>query len=376
MNRRWSVLAMLVILLGILSISLAWWFSTTKPADMPHDSGETRPAMPATTAAPAPKQIQPPAGTVKMHVLEGIHGFADAEKINPDVHPFITVFTSMFDEETREAMFANPETKRAFELVISPEYIEFMQTKPSIREQDEFWAKHGFFSDPDRFMKAFREQFPTGEPEDFEPEMRRKYAELYKGFTEENQIEIVLTQTPKFLSNPRTRAWMKGYFNRDGNFTAWTSSIRQEILDANSQKGTAEQAPRPTDSSAPDELDMFLDLFEQDDVTEEKDLQRDVGTPAVFEESNTADIPDGSQERPEVVTLDALEPPELPTDKSVETQLRAHFDSERFSPKRLNTALQTLNRYGPEEGLRRLNAADPEIAEYVKRTLRKQQERE
>ena len=376
MNRRWSVLAMLVILLGLLNIFLAWWFSTTKPADMPHDSGETLPTMPATTAAPASKQIQPSAVNFNMQVVEKMRGFADAEKTNPDVHPIITVFMSMFDEETREAMFANPETKRAFEIIASGEYIEFLQTKPSIREQDEFWAKHGFFRDPDRFMKAFREQFPTGEPEDFEPEMRRKYAELFKGFTEENQIEILLTQHPKFIGNPRTYAWMKGYFNRDGNFSAWTSSILQDILDANSQKGTAEQAPRPTDSSAPDELDMFLDLFEQDDVTEEKDLQRDVGTPAVFEESNTADIPESSLERPEVVTLDALEPPELPTDKSIETQLRTHFDSKRFSPQRLNTALQTLNRYGPEEGLRRLNAADPEIAEYVKRTLRKQQERE
>lgn len=376
MNRRWSVLAMLGILLGILGTSLSWWFSSTKPADMPYEAEETLNTRPATTAKPTPKQIQLPAEKVNMQVVEKIHGFAEAKKINPDVHPFITVFTSMFDQETREAMFANPETKRAFELVTSQEYLEFIQTKPSIREEDEFWAKHGFFRDPDRFLKAFREQFPTGEPEDFEPEMRRKYAELFKGLTEENGMEMVLTQYPKFIRDPRNRAWMKGYFNRDGNVAAWTSSIQQDILDANSQNGTVEQEHRRTDSSFPDELDTFLDMFEQDDVTEEMNLQRDVNVSDVFEEGTPSEMPNSRPEPPNIITVDALEPPELPTDESVEKQLRAHFDPERFSPQRLSAAMQTLNRYGPEGGIRRLKATDPEIAEYVKRTLRKQQERE
>lgn len=367
---------MLGIPLGILGTCLSWWFSSTKPADMPSEAEETLNTMPATTAKPTPKQIQLPVEKVNMQVVEKIHGFAEAEKINPDVHPFITVFTSMFDQETREAMFANPETKRAFELVTSQEYLEFIQTKPSIREADEFWAKHGFFSDPDRFMKAFREQFPTGEPEDFEPEMRRKYAELFKGLTEENGMEMVLTQYPKFIRDPRNRAWMKGYFNRDGNVSAWTSSIQQDILDANSQNGTAEQEHRQTDSSVPDELDTFLDLFEQDDVTEEMNLQRDVNASDVFEEGTPAEMPNSPPEPPNIITVDTLEPPELPTDESIEKQLRAHFDPERFSLQRLSAAMQTLNRYGPEEGSRRLKATDPEIAEYVKRILRKQQERE
>lgn len=370
---------MLVILLGILGTCLSWWFSATKPADMPHESGETLTPTPATTGKPTPKQIQPPAekvNTLQEDTFAQILGFADAEKISPDVHPFITVFTSIFDEETREAMFANPETKRAFELVTSPEYLEFMQTKPSIREKDEFWAKHGFFRDPDRFIKAFREQFPTGEPEDFEPEMRQKYAELFEGLTEENQMDMVLTQFPKFLRNPRNKAWVKGYFNRDGNFSAWTSSIQQELLAANSPNGMAELEHRPTESSAPDELDTFLDLFEQDDVTEEVNLQRDGEASDGFEAETPSEISKLSPESPKIITVDALESPELPTERSLETQLRAHFDPERFSPQRLNTALQTLNRYGPEEGIRRLKAADPEIAEYVKRALRKQQERE
>ena len=39
----------------------------------------------------------------------------------------------------------------------------------------------------------------------------------------------------------------------------------------------------------------------------------------------------------------------------------------RFAPERIIRAQETLNRYGPEEGLRRLEKDDPEIAEHIRR---------
>ena len=54
--------------------------------------------------------------------------------------------------------------------------------------------------------------------------------------------------------------------------------------------------------------------------------------------------------------------PEIPSEEDFQTALR-----QRFSPERFNTAMQTLNRYGPEEGLRRLKASDPEVAKYIER---------
>jgi hypothetical protein len=56
------------------------------------------------------------------------------------------------------------------------------------------------------------------------------------------------------------------------------------------------------------------------------------------------------------------EPPALPTDAEFETTLKERFSSERFE-----RAMSTLERYGPEEGLRRLKENDPEIAEQVER---------
>ena len=63
---------------------------------------------------------------------------------------------------------------------------------------------------------------------------------------------------------------------------------------------------------------------------------------------------------------DSLTPtlPNVPTEKRIET-----FLQERFSPERLNRASEILNRYGPEEGLRRLQKEDPEIAKQVERLI-------
>ena len=57
--------------------------------------------------------------------------------------------------------------------------------------------------------------------------------------------------------------------------------------------------------------------------------------------------------------------PEPPTAKSVETKL-----SGRFSPERLEKAREVLERYGSEEGMRRLREDDPEVAAQVEREHR------
>ena len=65
--------------------------------------------------------------------------------------------------------------------------------------------------------------------------------------------------------------------------------------------------------------------------------------------------------------------PSAPMDVSIEdnfdTELRRHF-----SPKRVNQAMQTLERYGPEEGLRKLKAVDPEMSTHLERIIHRQKD--
>ena len=62
--------------------------------------------------------------------------------------------------------------------------------------------------------------------------------------------------------------------------------------------------------------------------------------------------------------------PQLPehlTEKSIENTLQEQWD-----PARIKKAEDLLNRYGPEEGLRRLAKDDPHLAKQVERALGKQ----
>ena len=67
--------------------------------------------------------------------------------------------------------------------------------------------------------------------------------------------------------------------------------------------------------------------------------------------------------------------PELPTNESVEAKLREQFDLEtdyrarleQLEPARLQRAMETLNRHGEKEGLRRLKVDDAETAELIER---------
>jgi hypothetical protein len=65
--------------------------------------------------------------------------------------------------------------------------------------------------------------------------------------------------------------------------------------------------------------------------------------------------------------------PSAPMDVSIEdnfdTELRRHF-----SPKRVNQAMQTLERYGPEEGLRKLKAVDPEMSTRLEQIIHRQKD--
>ena len=73
----------------------------------------------------------------------------------------------------------------------------------------------------------------------------------------------------------------------------------------------------------------------------------------------------------DVESLEMLTPegPELPSEENLDTVLRQQFSPERFS-----RAMNTLNQYGPEEGLRRLKHSDPEVAKRIERLLPKRQE--
>lgn len=83
---------------------------------------------------------------------------------------------------------------------------------------------------------------------------------------------------------------------------------------------------------------------------------------SIIPDTETGEVATPVVELEKVVTKVSPEPPVLPTDEELETSLK-----EQFSSDRLERAMSTLDRYGREEGLRRLRENDPEVAEQVER---------
>ncbi len=212
----------------------------------------------------------------------------------------------------------------------------------------------------------FREEFPTGEYEDYEPMMRKRLAALFVAADlpkEPSHISAVRLDTIQVVSQFRNESWantiwMRGYFNGYDGDMAWANEIRNNaasILAAPADTASdtetlathATSTTRPTGSA---ETPVETQPTRDDAQTAFETL--DLALPALEQQLTEHGVPEISN----VLNASALK-----------TEM-----SQRFSPDRFNTALQTLNRYGPEAGLRRLKASDPEVATYLETHLKQQ----
>ena len=246
--------------------------------------------------------------------------------------------------------------KRAIE---SPAYAEYQKKANAILPRTnlshwwDFLESQGLGSGRLAQEENFRKYFPTGEYADYEPMMRKKLAEIFlemeppDSITEENVLHHTLAGMYEFRKDDANRIWMRGQFNGYDGDLEWSDEIRQNTASIVGElpEQLAPEAilteSEPTDTlSSPTELPPATNTEE---VTSFKDetIPQTIKEPQPIEEMN------------------------VPTDADFETALR-----ERFSPERFNTAMQTLNRYGPKEGLRHLKESDPEVAAQVERLNR------
>lgn len=310
----------------------------------------------------------------------GIVPFDVARKKFPDDHPVVSTFKSLFSDEERQAFFDTPELKHFLEVLESPEYAEFITTRPTNRETDEFWAKHGFPQDPDRFQKSFRETFPTGEPEDFELEMRQTFAEIFRDADANNMMNEIINKAPQFLSDPRNRAWMDGYFdgeNRD--FGAWGENILKNLSANLPQQSFREDAILEDTilMESPSQDPTFDILSEADtpwdpEVPTQQDVEKmpvETASAPANSEASTPDVIDFNQLLTDDDSIDTLF-----AEDGLETLLNQRMNPKELSTEKMQRAMDVLNRYGPKEGLRKLRDSDPEVAKQIEGFIRERKE--
>ena len=253
----------------------------------------------------------------------------------------------------------------------SQAYQDFLAADPdSMKDFLDFYAAQGVELPQAAFLGIFREifeeEFQGKSAAELEPEMRQKLSmflwehNIHAGTdTKAEGFEDVIIA---FFVEDANIAWAMQYF--EGDYFAigrWATDVLQhsgptatEGPALSETTGASSPAQGPLPDIAPQGGSETMQSVTSSSLEFEVTIEPDAD---IFTERET-----GSQAG---LTLEAAKS----TDESLETSLRESFSSAQFS-----RALETLNRYGPEEGLRRLKAADPVVAAHVSRFLHKQQE--
>ncbi len=261
------------------------------------------------------------------------------------------------------------EKKRYFEVLESPGYLELVRNGASMDERWNFMADAGLEVTRNISQVFFRGTFPSGAPSEYEPQMREKLSALIieKGILD---FEVL----SEFTADPRVKSWVMGYFRGDydvnGEYVKWLGDVSRQALTPDPTQRVSETTappkttesfhdantpPAPTERSPEDErrqLAEVLKQFQQQDRSENK------GKHVQMPDVQASELPTNESQVPE-----------LPTNESFEKNLR-----DAFSPPRFKRAIETLNRYGSKEGLRRLKESDPEVAKHIERLLPRDQE--
>lgn len=287
---------------------------------------------------------------------------------------------NLLDIVLTEEELASPDWQEWMPLVESPEFAVFLETNPtSFTDFFDFYESQGMKSYKSEvfgmFQDMFAEHFPEKNAAALEPRMRQELSVI---FTEDNmEFEKAIQD---FLAEEQNIAWVMEHFEGDFlEFGKWAVTVNENPVPLPTDTPTVvenvenSEALISTGNELPDNP-TFSEAF-QDPQNGEQTNQEPL---PVTEDplSTLADmehlIKSDAELEAEFLKLLEQSFPEaskLPTIVEFEKDLR-----ERFSPQRFNTAMQTLNHYGPEEGLRKLKESDPEVAMHFERLIQRRPE--
>ena len=268
---------------------------------------------------------------------------------------------------------ADPTFQKMMEIMASDSFQEQVEQQKPKDPKDilQLFAAHGITEAAEidfdkilaegfqRLEKAYKTRNPGKDPADEDDAMADRLAELIR---QRGPVGGVT----KFMTNPQNVGWVSSRFKNDSDaYKAWMDQalFRAETGPASRSTPLEESGNFASTSPAPTNVDFPNSM--QEDIPSSKKA-----SPDPFVELEDSTIPDTDDRgvtppavKPEkVVTQVSPQQPALPTEAEFEASLK-----ERFSKDRFDRAMDTLDRYGEEEGLRRLREDDPEVAEQIDR---------
>ena len=282
--------------------------------------------------------------------------------------------TDIMDRFLTPEQREDPLMQKTMKVVASDAFQKQMQEQ-DLRTPQEFidlMAAHGLTEfaeiDFDKIMadayavaiQEYKAANPGKDPKDEDKAMAKRIGESLK--TADPVYGIM-----EIMRDREIALWMNARFKGDqAAMSEWLMPVMKGAVSADS----ANSSSAPMDFEFPD---GFLSDIPSDEPGEQVPFvgpEPPLSEPIPTSTRKEPSIPDtekssaaASTVEPEkILTELSPEPPAFPTGEELETALR-----ERFSPERFERAMTTLERYGPEEGLRRLREADPEIAKQLER---------
>lgn len=287
-----------------------------------------------------------------------------------------------------ESGASDPQSEKLIEIMGSPEFDAFLESKikdPNPANllnitQDffDFLESQEFVLDLGSYKKVFRAAYPTGEPADYEPEMRVRTAQLFL------TTELVNPQDPlaerlqrakvlsELVNTDGGAAWYLGQFGT-ASLTAfseqagnpafeWLADVQQNAASivAAAAETTRVDTPQAQQEAPSWDMSSVMESHSASDSKTEMPTTPDSSASALMTDAEI-DAAMSSQPR----DIPTPQRPDSPSD--MEASLKAQFSSERFE-----RAMDTLEQYGPEEGLRRLKENDPEVAKQVEQHRNKE----
>ena len=287
----------------------------------------------------------------------------------------------MFRSRLSEEQLANPHFQKVLESMDSPEFAElpsnfsthewkdFLESKgvPVTRGNPGLFTKHPPFMSLDDYEPIVRHRiaksFLAAEPVDMtDPEaallLRAKVLiELDDAdknglmwFSErfgDDWMDVI--RVHEGMENSPAVIWMTDIQQNAASIVAAAEQTRIDALEAS--------APSWDMSSVMESSSVSSDATTEENPSVSPSVIETLEPPATLKRETDAAI------TPVPELTDAPEAPtNLPTVEGLETSLKEQFSSERF-----DRAMSTLERYGPEEGLRRLRENDPEVAKQIER---------
>ena len=193
----------------------------------------------------------------------------------------------------------------------------------------------------------------------------------YQRVGEYDKALVVLKRADELNRAPMALAHIKAIEAGTPRVPLLQREVEEPLQPETEEQETGNLLPESEPSTRPESMEAETERSPTESPqTHTESTQREEDIRKFFEQMSDSEFAAFKQlvtkEFPELLPKDF---PELPTDANVKPSPGEGQALARFSPERLNRAMETLNRYGPEEGIRRLQKEDPEIAKQIGRLI-------